>query len=292
MKPASFTYHDPVSIDEVTDLLWRHENARLLAGGQSLMPMMNFRLVTPDHLIDLNRVDGLDGIQSTGNALRFGAMTRQRDIELSAQVKQLCPVMQEALCHVGHCQTRNRGTIGGSLCHLDPSAELVNITALHDGTLHAESRRGARRLGFTEFATGYMSNALEPDELLVAVTLTPWLPHHGYAFVEVARRLGDYAIVCVSAQVELDDRGVISRAALALSGLETTPVRATLVERAVLGQKPSHAVFRAASAEAGKLDAMSDASITAGYRQHLARILTYRALERAVKRCNERMKGD
>jgi aerobic carbon-monoxide dehydrogenase medium subunit len=290
MKPASFTYHDPVSIGDVADLLFRHENARLLAGGQSLMPMMNFRLVTPDHLIDLNRVEALAGIETTGNVLRFGAMTRQRDIELSADVKQLCPVMQEALRHVGHCQTRNRGTIGGSLCHLDPSAELVNITALHDGTLHAESCRGTRRLGFTEFATGYMSNALEPDELLVAVTLTPWVTHHGYAFVEVARRLGDYAIVCVSAQLELDGRGAISRAALALSGLETTPVRPPIAERALLGQAPSHAVFRAAAAEAGELDAMSDAYITAAYRQHLARILTYRALERAVERCYERMK--
>jgi aerobic carbon-monoxide dehydrogenase medium subunit len=291
MKPASFTYHDPVSIGDVADLLFCHENACLLAGGQSLMPMMNFRVVTPDHLIDLNRVEGLAGIETPGNVLRFGAMTRQRDIELSADVKQLCPVMQEALRHVGHWQTRNRGTIGGSLCHLDPSAELVNITALHDGTLQAQSCRGTRCLGFTEFATGHMSNALEPDELLVAVTLTPWAPHHGYAFVEVARRLGDYAIVCVSVQLELDGRGAISRAALALSGLESTPVRPTLAERALLGQAPSHAVFRAAAAEAGKLDAMSDAYITAAYRQHLARILTYRALERAVERCYERMKA-
>jgi aerobic carbon-monoxide dehydrogenase medium subunit len=290
MKPASFTYHDPVSIGDVADLLFRHENARLLAGGQSLLPMMNFRLVTPDHLIDLNRVQGLAGIETNGNALRFGAMTRQREIELSAEVRQFCPVMQEALRHVGHRATRNRGTIGGSLCHLDPSAELVNITVLHDGTLHAESRRGARQLGFTEFATGYMGNGLEPDELLVAVTLTPWPPHHGYAFLEVARRLGDYAIVGVSAQVELNNQGTISRAALALSGLATTPVRPTRAERAVLGQQPSHAVFRAAAAEAGKLDAMSDAYISAAYRQHLARILTYRALERAVERCHERMK--
>ena len=290
MKPASFTYHDPVSIGDVADLLCRHENARLLAGGQSLMPMMNFRLVTPDHLIDLNRVEGLAGIETRGNVLRFGAMTRQRDIELSAQVKQFCPVMQEALRHVGHCQTRNRGTIGGSLCHLDPSAELVNITALHDGVLHAESRRGARRLEFTEFATGYMSNALEPDELLVAVGLTPWSPHHGYAFVEVARRLGDYAIVGVSAQVELDRHGAIRRAALAISGLETTPVRPALAERGLLGQEPSPAIFRAAAAEVGKLRAMSDAYVTAAYRQHLGRILTYRALERAVARSYERMK--
>jgi aerobic carbon-monoxide dehydrogenase medium subunit len=290
MKPAAFTYHDPVSIGDVADLLSRCENARVLAGGQSLMPMMNFRLVTPEHLIDLNRVEGLAGIESSGNALRFGAMTRQRDIELSAQVKQFCPVMQEALRHVGHCQTRNRGTIGGSLCHLDPSAELVNITALHDGMLHAESRRGARQLGFTDFATGYMTNGLQPDELLVAVTLAPWRPHHGYAFIEVARRLGDYAIVCVSAQVELDGRGTINRAALALSGLGPTPVRPALAERAVLGEEPSHAVFRAAAAEAGKLDAMSDAYVSAAYRQHLARILTYRALERAVQRCHERMK--
>src|SRR5688572_9121962 len=144
MKPAPFEYHDPRSITEATDLLASLDNARLLAGGQSLMPMMNFRYAMPDHLIDLNTVAGLAGIEFEGGRLRLGAMTRQRDIEFSGAIGERCPILQEALAHVGHRQTRNRGTLGGSLCHLDPSAELVNISALLDATLHAASARGTR----------------------------------------------------------------------------------------------------------------------------------------------------
>ncbi len=291
MKPAPFTYHDPRTVAEACDLLATRENARALAGGQSLMPMMNFRYAMPDHLIDLNRIGELAYARCEGEALRIGAMTRQRDLEFSPEVGQRCPVLREALSHVGHRQTRNRGTFGGSLCHLDPSAELVNIAALLGGTLHVASKRGARDIPFAEFAVAYMTTSLQSDELLTGVTLPLPARSHGHAFVEFARRHGDFAIVACSALIGLDRNGEIVDAAIALSGLGHAPVRPRATEQALRGEKPAAPAFKAAAAEAGKIDAMSDAYVTAAYRKHLARVLTYRALEQASARAMEKAHG-
>jgi len=288
MKPAPFTYHDPRTVAEACDLLASRDNARVLAGGQSLMPMMNFRAVTPDHLIDLNRIGDLGHLRFEGDALRIGAMTRQRELEHSDEVGRRCPVLRAALRHVGHRQTRNRGTLGGSLCHLDPSAELANVTALLGGTLHAVSARGKRDIPFAEFAVGLLTTSLAPDELLAGVTLPLPQPGHGHAFVEFARRHGDFAVLACSALLRLDARGAIADAAIALSGLSHAPVRPAGIERALRGQKPDAAAFKAAAAEAGKLDAAGDPFASAGYRRHLARVLTYRALEQAAVRARER----
>src|SRR6476659_6387766 len=182
MKPPPFRYHDPKTVSEAVGLLGSLENAKLLAGGQSLMPMLNMRFVLPDHVIDLNKVEGLSYIRSNNGVIEIGAMTRQRDLEFSEVVARLCPLMHEALRHVGHRQTRNRGTIGGSLCHLDPSAELVNICMLFDATLHAQSSRGTRDIPMTDFAAGYMTTALEPDELLSGITLHLPSSREGSAF--------------------------------------------------------------------------------------------------------------
>ncbi len=263
------------------------ENVRVLAGGQSLMPMMNFRYAMPDHLIDLNKVSELAYLRFEGEHLHIGAMTRQRDIEFSSEVAQRCPILHEALNHVGHRQTRNRGTIGGSLCHLDPSAELLNVTALMGGTLHAASTRGTRDMEMNDFAAGYMTTALEPDELLAGITLNMPERGTGYAFVELARRHGDFAIVACSALIALDDSGAITRASLAISGLGHKPVRPAEIERALEGEKPDASSFKAAAAEVAKLEAMADAYVSAAYRQHLARVLTYRALEQAARRASE-----
>jgi len=291
MKPAPFIYHDPRSLNEAAGLLASLDNARVLAGGQSLMPMMNFRYVMPDHLIDLNKVGELAYLRFEGAALHIGAMTRQRELEFSAEIGERCPILHEALAHVGHRQTRNRGTIGGSLCHLDPSAELVNVTALLGGTLHAASQRGTRDIPFAEFAAAYMTSSLEADELLAGVTLPLPDRRHGYAFVEFARRHGDFAIVACSALLGLDRNGNIKKAALALSGLGHAPVRPAAIERALVGQKPAGAAFKAAAMEAAKLDATADAYVTAAYRQHLARVLTFRALEQAAQRAKEQADG-
>jgi carbon-monoxide dehydrogenase medium subunit len=282
MKPAPFTYHDPRSVADATALLTAHDNARVLAGGQSLMPMMNFRYAMPDHVIDLNRVAELSFIRIEGGALRIGAMTRQRDIEFSAEVAACCPVLLQALSHVGHRQTRNRGTMGGSLCHLDPSAELTNIAALLGATMHIVSTRGERELPFAEFAAGYMTTALAPDELLTAVTLPLPAKNTGHAFTEFARRHGDFSIVACSALLTLKAQGNIANAAMALSGIAPVPVRPRAIEQALIGQQPVAATFSAAAAEAAKLEATADAYVSAAYRQHLAGVLVLRALTQAA----------
>jgi carbon-monoxide dehydrogenase medium subunit len=291
VKPAPFTYHDPRSVTDAFELLGSLENARVLAGGQSLMPMMNFRYAMPDHLIDLNRIAALSYLRCDDEALRTGAMTRQRDIEFSTEVAERAPILHEALAHIGHRQTRNRGTIGGSLCHLDPAAELLNITALLDGKLHIGSTRGVRNVSIAEFAIAYMTTCLEPDEMLAGVTLPLPPPRAGHAFVEFARRHGDFAIVACSALLGLDENGAIAHARLAISGLAFCPVRPAAIESALEGEKPSAATFKAAAAEAEKLEAAGDAYVSAAYRRHLARVLTYRALERAGHRAAVRADG-
>jgi carbon-monoxide dehydrogenase medium subunit len=288
VKPAPFIYHDPRSISEAVDLLASCENARVLAGGQSLMPMMNFRYAMPDHIIDINKIAELADLRFDDGSLRAGATVRQRDIEFSEKVGDRCPLLHEALAHVGHRQTRNRGTFGGSLCHLDPSAELVNVTTLLGGTLHAVSKRGNRDIPVAEFAAAYMTTSLEPDELLVGVTLPLAPKHGGHAFVEFARRRGDFAIVACSALLGIAGDGSIAHARLAISGLSYAPIRPEAIERALIGQTPGPAAFKSAAAEAAKLEAVSDAYVTAQYRQHLARVLTYRALERAAARAMEK----
>ena len=291
MKPAPFTYHDPRSISEACDLLAAHDNARALAGGQSLMPMMNFRYAMPDHLIDLNTIAELDTLTIDECAIHAGAMTRQRTLEFSKEIGARCPLLHAALAHVGHRQTRNRGTLGGSLCHLDPSAELVNIAALLDATLHAVSKRGQRDIAFTDFALGYMTSALAPDEMLSGVTLPLPEPNCGHAFVEFARRHGDFAIVACSALLRLDAKGAIADARLAISGLAHAPLRPTAIEQSLRGQKPSAETFKAAAAAAEKFDAAADAYITTAYRQHLARVLVHRALVEATVRAQELAHG-
>jgi carbon-monoxide dehydrogenase medium subunit len=240
----------------------------------------------PDHLFDLNRVPELAYNRVEADRLRIGAMTRQRELEFSAAVREHCPLLQEALAHVGHRQTRNRGTIGGSLCHLDPSAELVNVTALLDGTLHAVSKKGARDIPIGEFAAGYMTSALEPDEMLCEVSLPVRTVRKGQAhfFSEFARRHGDFAIVACSAALDVGDDGRIARASIALSGLTHAPVRPAHIEQALAGEPVGPGAFKAAAAEAAKLEAVADAYVTAEYRQHLARVLTFRALEGAMRR--------
>src|SRR5271163_1850102 len=166
MKPPNFSYHDPRTTADAVGLLSSLENAKLLAGGQSLMPMLNMRFVLPDHIIDLNRVEGLNYINAHGDTLEIGAMTRQRDIEFSDIVKKKCPLMHEAIAQVGHRQTRNRGTIGGSLCHLDPSAELVSVASALDAVVTVAGKDGERQIAFADFPRGYMTSGVEPDEML------------------------------------------------------------------------------------------------------------------------------
>jgi len=284
MKPPVFSYHDPRQTSEVLGLLASLDNAKLLAGGQSLMPMLNMRFVLPDHVIDLNRVDGLSYIRAEDGALAIGAMTRQRDIEFSDLVRARCPLMHEAIGEVGHRQTRNRGTLGGSLCHLDPAAELVAVAATLDATVTVAGRDGVRTIAFAEFPQGYMTPAIGPDELLIGVRFPCWPDPHGYAFVEFSRRHGDFAIVSAAALLTDDAAGKVTRAAVTLGGLGPAPVRASALERALIGETIDEKRLREVCAPLRQCEAMEDIHAPASYRQHLATVLSRRALLKAHAR--------
>jgi CO/xanthine dehydrogenase FAD-binding subunit len=261
------------------------EGAKLLAGGQSLVPLLNFRLVRPQHLVDLNAVANLAGIREDDGHLVIGAMTRQRAVETSALVRQRCPLLAEAMPQIGHVQIRNRGTIGGSLAHADPAAELPAVVAALDGELVVRSARGRRVLKAEQFFLGYLSTAAEPSELLVEVRLPAVPARTGTAFLEVSRRHGDFALVGVAAIVTLDEAGVCTGSAIALTGVGSTPVVAREAAGALVGVKPSASAF----ADAGRrvtavLRPDGDMHASREYRQHVGGVLTARALARAAER--------
>jgi carbon-monoxide dehydrogenase medium subunit len=278
MKPPPFSYHDPRTVADAVGLLSRLENAKLLAGGQSLMPMLNMRYVLPDHLIDLNKIEALSYLRESNAVLEVGAMTRQRDLEFSDVVRARFPIIHEAILNVGHRQTRNRGTVGGSLCHLDPSAELVTMAAAHDATVTVAGPGGTRDIAFADFPVAFMTPALEPNELLTTVKFPRWPAGHGYGFVEFARRHGDFAIASAAALLEMDSSGKIKRASLTLGGVAVGPVRMKDVEKALVGSTPSEDLFRELCEECRKVDAIDDVHAPASYRQHLATVMSRRAL--------------
>lgn len=287
MKPPAFSYHDPRSTAEALGLLTRLDNAKLLAGGQSLMPMLNMRFVLPDHVIDLNRVDGLSAIREDDGSIEIGAMTRQRDIEFSELIRARCPLMHEAITQVGHRQTRNRGTLGGSLCHLDPAAELVTVAAALDATVTVVGKDGSRSIAFADFPVAYMTPAINPDELLIDARFPCWSNPHGYAFVEFSRRHGDFAIVSAAALIEEDAAGKVTRASLTLGGMGPAPVRAAEVERALIGESIEEKRLREICAPLRDLDAMDDVHAPVSYRRQLATVLSRRALLKAHARLVE-----
>ena len=284
MKPPPFSYHDPRTVADTVGLLGSLENAKLLAGGQSLMPMLNMRYVLPDNIIDLNRVDGLSYIREQNGALEIGAMTRQRDIEFSNAVRERCPIMHEAIRQVGHRQTRNRGTLGGSLCHLDPSAELVTLAAALDAKVSVAGRNGSRSIDFSTFPVAYMTPAIELDEMVTSATFPCWPRGHGYAFVEFARRHGDFAIVSAAVLIEEDRNGKVTRASVTLGGMGPAPVRASEVERALIGETIEEKRLREICETLRKLDAIDDIHAPTSYRQQLATVLPRRALLKAHER--------
>jgi aerobic carbon-monoxide dehydrogenase medium subunit len=287
MKPPPFRYYDPRTVADAIGLLGRLENAKVLAGGQSLMPMLNMRYVLPDHVIDLNRVEGLSYIREADGAIEIGAMTRQRELEFSDVIRTRLPLMQEAILQVGHRQTRNRGTIGGSLCHLDPAAELVTVGAGYDATVVVTGPDCPREIAFADFPVAYMTPAIEPTEILTAIRFTPWAPGHGFAFVEFSRRHGDFAITSAAALLEADGAGKITRASVTIGGAAVTPVRAREVEAALIGQVPTPDLLRQACESCRKIEAIEDIHAPASYRQHLAAVMSRRALEKAVTRLGQ-----
>ena len=284
MKPPPFHYHDPQTVAETIGLLGRLENAKLLAGGQSLMPMLNMRYAQPDHVIDLNGVEGLSYLRLAGDALEIGAMTRQREIESSDLVRTRCPLLHEAILQVGHRQTRTRGTVGGSLCQLDPAAELVAVAAALDAIVGIAGPKGRRELPFAEFPAGYMTPALAPDEMVTDVRFPLWAKGHGHAFVEFSRRHGDFAVVSAAALLEADRSGKITRASVVVGGAGPAPFRARQVERALVGNRVSDELLGDACKSLRAIDAVVDVHAPASYRQQLAVVLARRALKTAHSR--------
>jgi carbon-monoxide dehydrogenase medium subunit len=285
MKSADFRYHDPQTMDEFLALIGQLEDAKILAGGQSLMPMMNMRFVQPDHVIDLNAVPGLDAVAVDDRAglLRIGAMARQKALMQSAPLHKACPMAAKALAYVGHFQTRARGTIGGSLCHLDPAAELPLVMLLHDAVLTVRSSAQTRQIAMADWALAYMLPAIAPDEALIEVALPLSPGWTGSGFVEFARRHGDFAIASAGCLLQVDDGNIIRRAAVAVGGVAQVPTRLEAFEAALFGQPATAATFAEARNAVRNLEALSDAYYTAAYRQRLAGVMVERALTQAWK---------
>ena len=287
MKPPRFDYHAPHSLDEAVGLLVRYNgDAKVLAGGQSLMPMLNFRLARPAALVDVNRIAALAYIREDNGTLAFGAMTRQRAIEFSPVVARRLPLLLEATRWVGHLPIRSRGTIGGSIAHADPSAEYPAVLTALDGEVVVQGPRGRRTLKPAALFETYLTTSLAPDELLVEVRLPAMAAGAGFAFEEFARRHGDFALVGIAAMVVRDGtRGTTAR--LASAGAGPVPVRLRAAEEILERDGLGAAAIDAAAARAAELvNPDSDVHASADYRRHLTQVLTARALRRAVE-CGE-----
>ena len=284
MKPVKFDYHAPASLDEALALLRRYGgDAKILAGGQSLMPLLNFRLSRPAALVDLNRIPSLAYIEEHDGQVRFGAMTRQRMIEFSPLVARRLPLLREATKWVGHLPIRTRGTIGGSIAHADPSAEYPTVLTALDGEVVARGPKGERVVKAKDLFVTYLTTSLEPDEILVEVRLPATDAGAGFALEEFARRHGDFAIVAIAALVVPD--GARCRAArLATAGAGPVPVRLRAAEQILERDGLTDAAIDAAAGRAAELVSPdSDIHASADYRRHLTAVLTRRALRRALK---------
>jgi len=287
MKSAPFDYYAPTSIDETCDFLSRYgDEAKLLAGGQSLVPVLALRLARPSVLIDLNGVHELDYLRIENDELTVGALTRYRTLEHSPIVRKHFPLLASAVEWVGHPQIRNRGTVGGSLAHADPAAELPALAALFDATFVITNASGAKHtLTSAEFFVSYLTTALESGDLLSEIRF-PALPvGTGWSFIEVSRRHGDFALVGVAATVTLSSDQTCSDVRVALTGVGETPMRASSVEQALLKCKPDDQCIAAAAAEVvTDIDPSSDIHASSQYRKYVATTLVKRALTEAVQR--------
>jgi len=285
LKPAPFEYHRPREISEALALLKKiGDDGKILAGGQSLMPMMNFRLAQPAHLIDINFIDGLDYIRSENGALKIGCLARQARALDDPLIRQHCPLIAAALAHVGYDQTRNRGTICGSLAHADPAAELPAALLALDGWVTVANAAGKREIAAREFFQSYLSTALRADEMVVEASIPVQPAHSGSSFVEFARRFGDFAIVGVAATLGFEkDR--IADARIALTGVADRPWRERSVEEKLIGQNATAELLVGIARDvAAAIDPGSDIHASATYRRSLAEVLTRRTLNESWQR--------
>ena len=291
MKPAPFAYLAPRTVDEALAHLAEHgSQARPLAGGQSLVRLMNTRLATPSVLIDINRIDELAAISRENGAVRIGAVARQRACETSPDVRDGVPLFAEAVRQVAHPSVRRRGTAVGSVAFADPSAELPAALLAADGEVVARSSRGERTIAADDFFTGPFTSALAPDELAVALRIPVTAAERtGSAFVEESRRHGELPMCGVAAVVTLDGDGAVAQARIALCGVHRRPIRARDAEAALQSEHPDDELLQAAGAlAASAADPVGDCHGSAAFRRHLAAVLTRRALATAISRAEER----
>jgi len=294
MKPPPFDYVVPGSLDEALDLLGDHgTEAKLLAGGQSLIPLLSFRLAQPALLIDLNRLDDLAYVRAGTDApsaaddgvLRIGAMTRQRALERDPAIARVAPLLAEALPWIAHPQIRNRGTVGGSLAHADPAAELPALAVALDARFHLTGRRGVRQVTADDFYTGLFATALAADEILTEIEIPAAAPGTGWAFLEQARRPGDYAQVGLAVRLTLDPSRACRNVRLVFLSVGDRPMVASRAAAALEGEPPSESLFaEAAEIATGEIDPTDDIHASAEFKRHLARVLAGRALTRAAQR--------
>ena len=285
MKPAKFDYYSPTTIDEALATLGQYQGeARVLAGGQSLVPMMNFRLATPAAIVDLNRVPGLAKVEATNGTISIGAMARQRQLEFAPLIRTQLPLLSEALRWVGHLPTRTRGTIGGSIAHADPAAEIPMVLQAMAGEVVVRGPQGERRIAAPELFLAPLTTALGPDEILTEVRFPVMPPEAGHAIEEFARRKGDFAIAAI-AVVLVRDGERCTTARLATAGIGPVPVRLHAAE-AILQEKGlgETAIAEAAQRAAALVEPMADHNASADFRRHLTGVLTRRAVVKARDR--------
>ena len=283
MKPARFAYHAPRTRDELFELLDQHgDDARILAGGQSLVPTMNFRLARPDVLIDINRIAGLDHVTEREGTLRIGALARHARFEKPASDGPLGAWLRDIVRFIAHVPIRTRGTFIGSLAHADPAAEWCTVVSALDAELICASRQGERRLKASNFFEGIFTTGLRDDELLLEARLPMLDGTWSAGFAEFSRRAGDFALAMAAVLVRLD-QGEVADARIALGGVADRPLRRTTAEQVLIGQQPNAELIEEAAARSiDELDPMSDIHASAGYRLDLARAMTRRALAQAI----------
>ena len=285
MKPAPFTYHLPATVDEAAALLSAHagEDARILAGGQSLVPTMAFRLARPAHLIDINGISGLEGIAVNADSMSIGALARHCDFHRPVEDGPLGALLAAVVRHIGHYPIRMRGTFCGSLAHADPASEWCLVAATLDARLTARSVRGERHIEAAEFFEWAMTTALADDELLVRAELPRLAPDTRWGFREFARRAGDFALAMALALYRIED-GVIVEPRIGLGGVEACPRRIPEGEAVLAGRAPDPELFREAGAAVSEaVDAMADSHASAGYRSEIAAVMVERALADAAR---------
>jgi CO/xanthine dehydrogenase FAD-binding subunit len=284
MKPAPFDYYAPTEVAEALSILAEHgDDAKLLAGGQSLMPMMNMRLATPQVVVDINRIAGLDGVRPLPDGgLIIGAMTRQRMIERSSDIRQHCPLMADAMPLLGHFQIRNRGTIGGSVVHADPAAELPAVLLALDAELVLRNAERERVVPADAFFVTFLTTATEPDELLMEIRLPAWSTAWGWNIQEVSRRQGDFALVGSVAMVQVDEAETCREARLVLFGVGDTPVRVASAEAKLVGQRLDDALLQeVADIVTEALEPEGDIHASATYRKEVGGVMARRTLQQA-----------